>query len=253
MAPGRRALVLFAMVAIAVAIEAAWLAPAALLGPHVARTTGGVLRLTDAEGTVRHGHGSVVAGTARIPIAWRVEIWPLLRGVVRLQVTSGTGAETPRATIAASADTVAFHDVDVTIPAAAFAAALGQAAVGLLAGEVNLTAAGVELTPGSSRGDARFAWHAARIAIVGNAAPLDLGEVRATLTAGGDTLSGSIDNDGGDLALRGEWAIRPDDGLRLALLLTPRRAGQAELAGALAAIGTADGTGWRVEWRVPLR
>jgi len=253
MAPGRRALVLLAMVAIAVAIEGAWLAPAALIGPHVARMTGGVLRLADAEGTVRRGQGSMVAGAARIPIAWHVEIWPLLRGVVRLQVTSGTGAETPRATIAASAETVAFHDVDVTIPAAAFAAALGQAVVGSVAGEVNLTAAGVELTPGSSRGEARLDWHAAHITFVGNALPLDLGVVRATLTAGGDALSGSIDNAGGDLALRGEWAMRPEDGLRLALLLTPRRAGQVELAGALSAIGTADGAGWRVDWRVPLR
>ena len=253
MAPGRRALVLFAMVAIAVAIEAAWLAPAALLDPRVARTTGSVLRLAGTEGTVWQGRGNVVAGTARIPIAWRVEIWPLLQGVVRLQVTSGNGAETPRATIAVSADTLSFHDVDVTFPAEVLAAALGQAGVGSVAGEVNVRAADAELTPGSSRGEARLGWHGARIAFVGGAPPLDLGEVRATLTADGSVFSGPIANDGGDLALRGEWTMRPKDGLRLALLLTPRHAGQAEIARALSAIGTADGAGWRVDWHVPLR
>jgi len=253
MAPGRRALVLLAMVAIAVAIEAAWLAPATLVGAHVARATGGVLRLSDGEGTVWRGSGNVVAGTARIPVAWHLETWPLLRGVVRLRVTSGTGAPTPRATIAASADTVSLDDVAVTFPAEVFTAALSQAAVVAVAGEVSLNATTVEWTPASSRGEARFGWHSARITFVGSALPLDLGEVRATLTADGRAFSGPVANDGGDLALRGEWAMGPNEDLRLALLLTPRHAGQPEIARALSALGTADGTGWRVDWHVPLR
>ena len=60
-------------------------------------------------------------------------------------------------------------------------------------------------------------------------------------------------NEGGDLALRGQWTMTASDGLALALLLTPRRADQTDLKRALAAIGTADGDGWRVDWRVPLR
>jgi len=38
-----------------------------------------------------------------------------------------------------------------------------------------------------------------------------------------------------------------------ALLLTPARAGETELKRMLSAIGTAEGAGWRVEWRAPLR
>lgn len=92
-----------------------------------------------------------------------------------------------------------------------------------------------------------------RVTGVFGAPPLDLGEVRATLTASDDTISGTADNAGGDLALRGDWSFRVEDGLVLALLLTPRRADQTELKQALAAIGTVDGDGWRVDWRVPLR
>ena len=84
------------------------------------------------------------------------------------------------------------------------------------------------------------------------ALPLDLGDVRSTLKADGDVVSGPLGNEGGDLALRGEWKLDAA-GVTLALLLTPRRADQAELKQALAAIGTADGDGWRVDWRVPLR
>ncbi len=253
MASRRRAFVLFAMVAIAVAVEAAWLAPATLLDPYAARASGGVLRVADAEGTVWHGRGNVVAGTARIPVAWRVGFWPLLQGVLRVDVTSGTRAETPRATITISADTLSFADVDVTVPARILSAALGQAAVAAVDGDIHATAANFAWKPHASRGEARIAWRAARMAFVGTGAPLALGEVRTTLTADGDLLSGSVTNDGGDLALRGEWSIRTQDQLRVALHVTPRHAGHDELARVLATIGTADGAGWRIDWHAPLQ
>ena len=148
MAPGLRALVLLAAVALAVAIAGAWLAPAALLDPRIARATGGVLRLADASGTLRQGRGSVVAGATRIPVAWRVDFWPLLRGVVRVRLVSGTGAATPRATIALATDSIALRDVDVTLPAEVIAATLGHAATGSVAGAVTLKADDIDMGVG---------------------------------------------------------------------------------------------------------
>lgn len=253
MAPGRRAVVLVAAMAIAVTIAALWLAPAALLDPRLARATGGILHLANADGTVRQGRGDLVAGTTRIPIAWRVEFWPLLQGVVRTRLMSATGAGTPRAAMAVGLDTLAFHDVDVTFPAAVVAAVLRQGDGVFVAGEINITAADIELTEGSSRGEARLAWHAARITFPGSAVPVDLGDVRTVVTAGGSAFSGPLGNDGGDLALRGEWAMHAHDSARVSLHVAPRRPGMSDLERTLSAIGTADGDGWRIEWHASLR
>ena len=83
--------------------------------------------------------------------------------------------------------------------------------------------------------------------------PLDLGEVRVGIVANGAVLSGPLTNDGGSLALRGEWSWREKDGLALALRVAPRRADQVELIRWLSAVGTADGDGWRINWHLPLR
>jgi hypothetical protein len=73
------------------------------------------------------------------------------------------------------------------------------------------------------------------------------------VTANGNSLSGPVTNEGGDLALRGEWALRVHDSVQLALHVAPRRPGLADLERTLSAIGTADGNGWRIAWRGPLR
>ena len=249
----RRAAVLFAMLAFAVAIAAAWLAPAALLDTRIAGATGGTVRLAETAGTVWNGRGSLVAMATRVPIAWRIDCWPLLRGVLRVRLMPGTGATTPRATIEADFDTLAFHDVDVTLPVQVFGATLAPYGVESVAGEIRLVADAIEWTPGAGRGEARVLWHAARVAFAGSATPLDLGDVRTLLTANGNALSGPVTNEGGDLALRGEWALRAHDSVQLALHVAPRRPGLADLERTLSAIGTADGNGWRIAWHGPLR
>jgi hypothetical protein len=241
------------MLALGVAIAAAWLAPAALLDTRIAGATGGMVRLAETAGTVWNGRGSLVARATRIPIAWRVECWPLLRGVLRVRLASGAGAATPRATIETGADTLAFHDVDVTLPAQVFGATLGPFGVESMAGEISLKATAIEWTPDAGRGEAHVFWHAARVAFAGSAAPLDLGDVRTLVTANGNALSGPVTNEGGDLALRGEWALRAHDSVQLALHVMPRRPGLSNLERTLSAIGTADGNEWRIAWRGPLR
>lgn len=250
---GRRPVVLFAMLALAVAVAAAWLAPAALVDARIAGATDGTVRLVETAGTVWNGRGSLVAKSTRIPIAWRIECWPLLRGVLRFRLASGTGAATPRATIEAGFDTLALHDVDVTLPVQVFGATLVPYGVESVAGEISLKADAIEWTPGAGHGEARVLWHAGRIAFTGGAAPLDLGDLRSVVTANGNSLSGPVTNEGGDLALRGEWTLRPHDSVQIALHVAPRRPGPTDLERALSAIGTADGNGWRIAWRGPLR
>ena len=248
----RRAVVLVAAVALAAIVAAAWLAPAALLDSRVAHATDGAVRVAAAEGTVWRGRGTIVAAAARIPIAWDVDFRPLLRGMVRVRVRSGNGASTPRATIALRGNAIALHDVDVTLPAAIVAAFMGYAAASV-AGEVGALADDFEVAPGSYRGEARLVWRGARIVGMGDVGPLDLGEVRSTVKGDGDAISGPLANESGDLALRGQWTMHARDGLALALLLTPTRSDQTELKRTLSAIGTAEGGGWRVDWRAPLR
>jgi hypothetical protein len=122
-----------------------------------------------------------------------------------------------------------------------------------VAGDITLTAGAIEWAPDSSRGEAHVVWRAARIAFAGNAVPLDLGDVRARVTADGSVLSGPVGNEGGDLALRGEWAMRARDSLRLGLHVAPRRPGLPDLERALSMIGTPEGNGWRIEWQGTLR
>ena len=129
---------------------------------------------------------------------------------------------------------------------------MGYAAASV-AGEVGASADDLEVAPGSYRGEARLVWRGARIVGLGDVGPLDLGEVRGTAKAGGDAMSGPLANEGGDLALRGQWTMTARDGLALALVLTPARADQTELKRTLSAIGTPEGGGWRVDWRAPLR
>ena len=252
MEPVRRPWVLFALAAMTLAIAVVWLAPASLLDSRLAGATGGLLRLADTHGTVWHGRGVVTAAHAQIPVAWDMSFWPLLRGVVHLQIRSDLGTDGPRATIDVGGDAITLQDADVTVPAAAIGSAFGATAANFVDGEVTGRTSNLRLAAGANLGEARLVWRKARLRGIG-ATPLELGDVTATLVADGATMSGPIANDGGRLALRGDWSVKEKDAFALTMRLTPRNAGDAELSRWLSAVGTQDGDGWRIHWRVPLR
>src|SRR5512141_2656958 len=129
MAGSRRWLSLLAAVAAVVAVAAVRLAPAALVDVCAARMTGDRLRLERADGTVWQGRGILAAGTAKLPIAWRLDAWPLLRGEFRLHVLpdAPSPAGSPRADLAIVGDRVAIRDAEVTLPASLLVAASGTA------------------------------------------------------------------------------------------------------------------------------
>lgn len=243
----RRPLLILLALAIGAAALAA-LAPAELVGMRVDRLSGGTLALAQTEGTIWRGRGILVAnGGARLPLAWSLDPWPLLRGAVRLRVAPYDSAgTTPRGEIAVHDGTVALSGIDVALPAAMLTAA-GPRASFQAGGEVRVTSRAFDWSPPASRGDARVAWTHARL-VQDSGEALDLGTVTAVLTADGVRVAGPVANEGGDLAVRGEVVLRPRDGIQLSLTLTPRRADNATLPRSLAAIGTPDGAGWRVEW-----
>jgi len=253
MEPGRHPLALLALIAMAVAVGLVCLAPASLLDGRLARATGGTLRLASTQGTLWHGRGVVTEATARLPLEWNIDPWPLLRGTLHMRVRSDTGAESPRGTLDLRTREITLQDADVTVPAAVIGNMLGGITAGSIDGEVTASASKLRLAAGANSGEARLAWRNARIRGLGSATPLDLGDVRTTLIANGAAMSGPLTNDGGSLALRGDWTLEENDALTLALHVTPRKAGDTELVRWLSAVGTPDGDGWRINWRVPLR
>jgi hypothetical protein len=254
MAQRRRLSPLLAAIVAVIAIAVTALAPAALVGSHLSRVTRGGIRLVDSAGTIWHGRGVFAAGATRVPFAWRVEPLPLLRGELRVAIgpEPGTPAGWPHAGVTISGDRVSLRDVHATLPVGPLAAAAGVNSAWVAGGELDIDAASILWAPPSNQGAVELRWRRARIVVAGNPRPLDLGDVAATLTADRDVLSGPVSNVSGDLGLRGEIRLRAGDALRVSLVLTPRR-DDIELARALAVLGAADGTGWRVEWRLPLQ
>jgi type II secretion system (T2SS) protein N len=253
MEPGRHPLVLFALAAVALVMAIAWLAPASLLDARLARATGGIVRLASTQGTLWDGRGVVTAANARIPIAWSVDAWPLVRGVVHMRVRSDTGADKPRATVDLGTDGIVLQNTHVTVPAAAIAGVLGDQAASSVDGEVDASLSNLRLAAGANSGEARLVWHNARIRAFGSANPLELGEVRAGFVANGATMSGPIDAQGGNVALRGDWTLNEKDAFTVALRMTLKATADAGLVRWLSTVGHPDGDGWRIDWRLPLR
>lgn len=251
----QRPLLLLAALAAAVALFAVRLAPATLADARVAAMTMGGVRLADVEGTIWDAHGVLTAGPARIPIAWRIDAWPLFRRELQVHLVRGDGGASgsPTADIAIRRDSVELRNVEATIPAGVFGAAAGSGTTWLVSGDVEINAARVEWAPPSNRGDARVRWRAARLTAPGSAEALELGDITVALSADGEQMSGPVSNAGGELAVRGELALAANGGIQLSLVLTPRRADNRELARALSMLGPPEGDGWRVEWRWPLR
>jgi hypothetical protein len=253
----RRALLVLVVALLLVAGAAAVLAPAALLAPVVERATGGRVVAANLEGSVWRGRGVLGTASARLPLAWTLEALPLLTGTVALHVVPGEAQSAqPRADITAARNRIGLRDARIELPARALAdVAAGNAPLrsAIVAdGTLALTSPRLDWAPPASSGDAQLVWRDARLTVL-SGTPVDLGVVSTALTAAGDRLTGSVTNAGGDLDVRGDVGLAASGAVNASLLLTPRRADNAGLARALAAIGKAEGNGWRVTWAAPGR
>jgi len=253
----RRLLLVLVAAALLLAGAFVYLAPASLLATRVERATGGTLKARDVEGTVWRGRGVLAAADTQLPIAWTVDPEPLLHGELRAHISAFDGiGRLPRADVVARRNSVILRDVDITLPLPLAVDALGGSIarrVGALAdGDLAIRSTRLEWVPPTVNGDLVVVWRNARFGLP-TFAPIDLGDVTATLAADGARLAGPVANSGGAMDIRGDVAVRPDRTGTISLLLTPRRADDATLARALATIGSPEGAGWRVNWQTPPR
>ena len=118
------------------------LAPATLIDGALAARTGNRLHLVDARGLWWHGDGALATtdGAARLPLAWRVALVPLLTGKVVVALRAGDGFATPTGTVALAADTIDVRDLHVVGPAALLPALIPAAKAVALRGDVDLRA-----------------------------------------------------------------------------------------------------------------
>ena len=217
----RRALVIFiAVIALAGVVIA--IAPASLAGVILARASGGALALVNADGTIWRGHGTLAAADAlRLPLAWSIDPWSLLRGELRLDVAPPTASgRTPSAAITARGNTVTVRDLDVMLPAAAVGALAPHSGI-RIDGSVRVMTSSLAWTPAKFSGGARIEWQDARF-VLGDDARIGLGSVTATLTAAADRLTGPVSNDGGEFAVRGTLAVAASGATNMTVTMTPR-------------------------------
>jgi hypothetical protein len=241
----------FAYLAAAVAMAGvvAATAPASLAGVVLARISGGTLSLAAADGTVWRGRGVLMAAsTLRIPVAWSMEPWPLLRGELRLRIAApdATGIA-PSAAIAARQDAVGVRELDVNLPAE-IVEALGPRSGIRPGGTVRVTSPALDWTPGQFAGSARIDWQDARLALSEDSA-IGLGNVNATLTAAGDRLSGPVINTGGEFDVRGTLSLAANGATVLSVAMMPR-GGDRTRSRTLSLTGSPGGAGWKVDFRM---
>jgi hypothetical protein len=240
----RRALLILAVIAALAAAVVAF-APATLAAAWITRASHDAIALAGAEGTIWHGRGTLVAGAeGRLPLAWSLDPWPLIRGEVHLSLAPfDATAPLPHGEFVMHDRTLAVNGLDVALPAEM----LQQAARGSgirPTGEARVTSSSLYWSRESVRGAIQIGWRDARLS-AGPGAAVDLGTLSVNLTGEGTELRGPIANEGGDVDVRGLAALRPAGG-EVSLLLTPRRPDDAATARILAAIGAPEGAGWRI-------
>jgi general secretion pathway protein N len=243
----------FAVLAVVAALIAQ--APASLLDARLASLSGGQVRIAQAEGTLWQGSGELTlpAGGVRRSVSWRIEAWPLLRGELRGQL--GRDADAQRsASFDARAGRLELRGLELGMPMEALLRALGAPAlVNDAGGEVSLKVERLLRTADALEARVALQWRQASLPIEPGGARIALGEVRAELSGLGHEIPGTIENSGGEIAIRGTLAAGADGSLRVEADLRPRadieRDHAAAIAAALGLIGSPDGRGgYRVAW-----
>jgi hypothetical protein len=247
----RRAFVILAAV-IAFVVVVVAIAPASLAGVVLERESKGQLALADAEGTLWRGRATLTAARAlRLPLAWSIDAWPLLRGELRLRIVpSTTTGSSPRAEITARPDSIALRDLDVMVSADIVTSLAPRSGV-QTTGDIRFSTPSLDWTPTSLDGGARIDWQNARFT-VGSDAGIGLGTVTALLTAAGDRMTGPVTNVGGEFDVRGTLSLAANSASAVTLAMTPR-GGEPAQARMLSVSGNPGRTGWNVEYRAVTR
>lgn len=240
---------LVVLVGAVVAVAAvALLAPAAALDAPLAARTGERLRLTDARGFWWRGHGVLATadGRAHLPLAWTVDVGPLLRGTLSIRL-SDPDTSVDAGTLSLRDGGVDLRNLHVRVPAAVAGAVDSRLAAIGLGGNVALDASALASRGGGLSGELEATWERARVAI--GEALVDLGTITVVGAPAGDGMAGTIRNAGGDVAVSGTLAERGGV-IDAAVALSPRPAASDSARNALLLLGAPDGSASvRFAWR----
>ena len=235
-----KAFVIAIAAAVIIAGALAAFAPASLVDARVASATGGTLRVAEANGTLWRGSGLLGAsdGRWRIPVAWTLDVAPLLRGVASIALGNDDATDV-RGAATASRNRIVVDALDATVPGAILGA-LDPAAGLATGGEVKIRATSLTLDPSAGSGTLSADWSNARAQFGGLL--IDLGTLTLRLAAQGGGVSGPLTSQGGDVAVDGTVTLR-DQRLDAQVRLTPGPAASPELRKSLASLGAADERG----------
>ena len=245
------AIVVVVLAAIVAAVVA--FMPASLVDGRVASLSQGKLRLADASGTVWEGRGVLTdgAGTWRMPVGWSISKSDVLRGVHVVTLKPVDGAASPTGAIEAVGGGLRMRDVRVEVPAQALFGTLPIKPLPAFGGTVSVIANDLAWNQASKSGGFEAHWRGARVASGDNVA--DLGTVDLVAAPKDARLAGRLTNSGGDVRIDGNVTF--DAGAATVdATLTPNPGAPANIARAIAAIGTPDASGSvRIGWRGNLR
>lgn len=246
--PAALAGIAFFLLCLAIAAIAG--APASLVDAAVAHYTSGRMRVFACEGTLWNGSGVLTtsSGRARTRVEWQIAPDAMLQAALAGTLTLGTSAPLR---FQASASRVDLGPLEITLPAALVAAALGPYEAYDIGGTARVRSQGLVLTQTSGSGRAELDWlqahtgvvdvvplgsYRARMEVNANAGRIDLHTVEGPLslsgagqwTAGGTAVSLTARSDGPAAERIGSWLrtmapAQPDGSFRF--VWPPQRAG----------------------------
>lgn len=247
----RLALVVVLLVALAVAVVA--FLPASLVDGRLAAMTEGRLRVAEASGTVWNGRGILAdaSGTWRVPFGWRIDPLDVLRGKHEITLLPLGEAAGPRGVIGVRNDGMDVRDLALEVPASVLAVAFPAGVAPTLGGTLTVTSPAMSLARGEPSGTLDARWTGARI--VAGDAVADLGTVRLAAKPQGNGLTGTLDNEGGNVRVEGTLTYATPT-LAVDATLTPGADAPPALVRLLAALGAQDSAGRaRIVWRGNVR
>ncbi|MEO8566748.1 MAG: type II secretion system protein N [Betaproteobacteria bacterium] len=234
-------------------------APATLLDRRVADLSDGRVRITAATGTVWRGAGelTLLPDGVRIPIAWRLEPMPLLRGGLAGSLTLGDGNR--RATFIVEQKNFSVHDFAIALPATSVLRTVGVAdALTNAGGTLTLDAADLARRGDRLEARANLNWTDAALAAPLTGARIALGDVRLAAAGSGSEIPATLSNSGGEVDIAGSLLFSTRSTPQIDAPIKPRPGLPADrneaIAAALSSIGRADGAGgYRIVWPLTAR
>ena len=233
--------------AILLALALLLTAPATLLDRRIDALSAGRVRLANATGTLWRGSGELVllpSGT-RLPLLWRTDPWPLVRGEIHSTIGFDVDAP-PSAVLVVGNDRLDVRGLELSLPVESIVRAAGPALPLAATGNLALRVERLLQQPDLIDAQLSLQWDDASVPALPPGERIALGDVRVELAGRGAVITGPVRNAGGEVEINGQAGLAAAGTLQLTATLRPRSSDRdraERIASALAAIGSPDGQG----------